>query len=325
MTQRVLVLGANGFIGRRLVVQLSRSDGVTVVAAGRSPVLADPGDNIEARVLDATDESALQRALIGVTGVVNCIAGSPETIVGSARALFAAAARISPAPRIVHLSSLAVYGSLSGAVDETVVPRGDLDPYAAAKLLTEKFAADCASAVTLRPGIVYGPRSPWWSDRIARLLCARRLGDLGQAGEGLCNLVYVDDVATAAVRALSAPDIEGNIFNLAQSKIPTWNQYFAQYALTLGALPLRRISQNRLLIEQAIFAPVLKLLELAGGYGILRRASLPPPIRPWLLALCRNRIGMIVTRAETTLGMKWTQLNDGLQASANWFLAGGRT
>jgi nucleoside-diphosphate-sugar epimerase len=325
MTQRVLVLGANGFIGRRLVVQLTRMGGITVVAAGRSPIRANPGDNIDRRVVDATDEAALRNALIGVTGVVNCIAGSPDTIVASARALFAAAARASPAPRIVHLSSLAVYGSLEGAVDETVVPGGGLSAYAEAKLLTDKFAADCESAVTLRPGIVYGPQSPWWSDRIARLLCAHRLGDLGRDGEGLCNLVYVDDVATAAVRALDTPHIEGSIFNLAQPPIPTWNEYFAQYAKMLGALPLRHISRNRLLTEQVLFAPALKLLELAAGHGILRQASLPPPIRPWLLALCRHRIGMVATRAETTLGMKWTPLEEGLQASADWFLTGGRT
>jgi nucleoside-diphosphate-sugar epimerase len=317
MTQRVLVLGANGFIGRRLVVQLARMDGVTVVAAGRSPIRAFLSDSIDRRVVDATDELALRNALIGVTGVVNCIAGSPDTIVASARALFAAAARASPAPRIVHLSSLAVYGSLEGAVDETVAPRGGSSAYADAKLLSEKFAADCASAVTLRPGIVYGPQSPWWSDRIARLLCARRLGDLGRDGEGLCNLVYVDDVATAAARALGTPHIEGSIFNLAQPPIPTWNEYFAQYAQSLGALPVRRISRNRLLMEQVLFAPALKLLELV--------ASPAPPIRPWLLALCRHRIGMVATRAETTLGMKWTPLVEGLKASADWFLAGGRT
>jgi nucleoside-diphosphate-sugar epimerase len=325
MTQRVLVLGANGFIGRRVVSQLSQRAGITVVAAGRNAISGNLSQNVESRVLDATDEPALRQALAGTAGVINCIAGSPETIVLNARALFAAASQTSPAPRVVHLSSLAVYGSLEGTVDETVVPRGDSSPYAGAKLTAEKLASECASAVTLRPGIVYGPQSPWWSDRIARLLCARRLGDMGAAGEGLCNLVCVDDVASAAVAALSAPNIEGAIYNLAPSPIPTWNEYFAQYARKLGAMPLRRISGNRLLAEQTLFAPVLKLLELAQGVGILREASLPPPIRPWLLALCRHRIGMISTRAETVLGIKWTPLDEGLQASADWFLAGGRT
>src|SRR5271167_1288217 len=107
MTQHVLVLGANGFIGRRVVVQLSHDAAVTITAAGRNPVLANPAENVHTLVLDATDEYAMRRALTGVTGVVNCIAGSPDTIVSSARRLFTAAAQIHPAPRIVHLSSLA--------------------------------------------------------------------------------------------------------------------------------------------------------------------------------------------------------------------------
>jgi nucleoside-diphosphate-sugar epimerase len=324
-TARVLVLGANGFIGRRLIDQLSRADGITVVAAGRRAIPGQFAENVSSSVFDATDEAALWQALAGVTAVVNCIAGSPDTIVASARALFSAAARTHPAPRIIHLSSLAVYGSLEGSVDESTVPRGDLGAYSAAKLSTEKLAAACKSAVILRPGIVYGPRSPWWSDRIARLLCARRLGDLGKDGEGLCNLIYVDDVATAAVRALRAPHIEGCIFNLAQSRVPTWNEYFARYAQALGAPPCRRISRTRLLVERSLFAPALKLLEFAGRHAMFRRATLPPPIRPWLLELCRHRIGMIVSNAEARLDMTWTSLDDGLRASADWYLAGGRT
>jgi 2-alkyl-3-oxoalkanoate reductase len=324
MTQHVLVLGANGFIGRRVVVQLSHDAAVNVTAAGRRPVLTNPTDNVHGQVLDATDEYAMQRALTGVTGVVNCIAGSPDTIVSSARSLFNAAAKINPTPRIVHLSSLAAYGSINGTVDETVLPRGDLGPYSAAKLLTEKLAGDCESVVTLRPGIVYGPRSPWWSDRIARLLCARRLGDLGEGGDGLCNLVYVDDVANAAVRALRTPGIERRIFNLGIPSVPTWNDYFSHYARLLGASPVRRISRIRLAMEQYCIAPPLKLLELAGRLGFARQRSLPPPIRPWLLELCRHRIGMVVTRAERTLGTQWTTLEEGLKVTADWFLGGAR-
>jgi 2-alkyl-3-oxoalkanoate reductase len=319
-TQHVLVLGANGLIGRRIVAQLSRDDAVTVTAAGRSPVLTEPAENIRTQAFDATDENAMLRALTGITGVVNCIAGHPDTIISSARTLFTAAAQIRPAPRIVHLSSLAAYGSINGTVDESVLPRGDLGPYSAARLLTEKLAGDYESAVTLRPGIVYGPQSPWWSDRIARLLCSRRLGDLGKAGDGLCNLVYVDDVANAAARALHIPGIEGRIFNLGIPSVPSWNDYFSQYAKVLGALPLRRISRIRLAMERNFFAPPLKLLELVDRLGI----SPPPPIRPWLLEHCRHRIGMVVTRAEKALGIQWTALDEGLKVTADWFLAGAR-
>jgi 2-alkyl-3-oxoalkanoate reductase len=323
MNQRVLVLGGNGFIGRRVVTRLAGDPGLSVIAAGRSPP-ASRTEGVDAQILDATDEFALRRAMADVTAVVNCVAADPDTIVRSARALFSAAAQISPAPRIVHLSSLAAYGSVCGAVDETVAARGDLGPYSAAKLKTESLALDCATAVTLRPGIVYGPRSPWWSDRIARLLLARRIGDLGEAGMGLCNLVHVDDVASAVLRAVRLPTIESRIFNLGLPSAPTWNDYFVRYGGALG-VPARRISASRLAAERYLLAAPLKLLELSGHLGLFRQATLPPPIRPWLLSLCRHRIGMVAGRAEKELGMRWTPLDQGLQGTADWFLAGGRT
>ena len=321
---RVLVLGAHGFIGRRIVAELSQDSRTAIIAAGRRAVPGSSSGSIETLALDATDERALQAAMTGTTGVVNCVAGSPDNILACAKAVFAVAARLKPPPRVVHLSSLAAYGSITGMVDETVPPRGDLGEYSAAKLAAEKFASTCESAVLLRPGIVYGAGSPWWSDRIARLLCARRLGDLGRGGDGLCNLVYVDDVAAAAVLALRTPDALGGTFNLGSPRIPTWNDYFSRYAQALGAAPVRRISDRRLALELNLLAPALKVLEIACRFGPLRQVHPPPPIRPWLTTLCQHRIGMAVTRAETVLGMRWTDLDEGLETTAAWYLAGGR-
>lgn len=323
MKQSILVLGAGGFIGREVVAGLAQTDWATPILGIRKLPQSD-GSRFERSLVEATSVESVSAALQGVAGVVNCVAGHPDAIVASARALFTAAARMSPAPRVVHLSSLAAYGSIDGYVDETVSPRGDLGPYSAAKLLTEKLAVDCKSAVTLRPGIVYGPQSSWWSDRIARLLCSGRLGDLGEAGSGLCNLVHVGDVASAVVRALQVPGIEGQVFNLGLPSVPTWNEYFVRYALALKT-PARRITRNRLAVEQFCFAPPLKLLEFSTRFGFFRQVPLPPPIRPWLLRLCRHRIGLVVDRAEKNLGMQWTTLDQGLQDTADWFLRGGRT
>jgi nucleoside-diphosphate-sugar epimerase len=151
-------------------------------------------------------------------------------------------------------------------------------------------------------------------------LCARRLGDLGTAGDGSCNLVFVDDVAAAAALALETPHIDGRIFNLgAAAPVPTWNEYFERYAQALGAVPVRHISQRRLTIERVAYAPLLKLAEIAVRLAPLRNFEPPPPIRPWLLELCRHRIEMDVHAAEEALGVRWTALDAGLAATAAWF------
>ncbi len=111
--------------------------------------------------------------------VVNCIAGNPHTILATTKALCDAARR-NPPRRIVHLSSMAVYGGAEGLVDEETRPAPPLNAYATARIECEalvlKYVADGGDAVIVRPSCVFGPGSETWASRIARLLCARRLG-----------------------------------------------------------------------------------------------------------------------------------------------------
>jgi nucleoside-diphosphate-sugar epimerase len=312
--QRILVLGAGGYIGRRIVARLAAGDWALPVAAWhRRPVTAAAGS--EALRLDATDAAALRAALAGVAGVVNCVAGDPGTIVTGAQRLFEAVAAQSPAPRVVHLSSMAAYGSARGLVDESAPLLGDLDGYSAAKARVEELARGQASVVCLRPGIVYGPGSPNWSLLIGSWLRQRRLGDLGEAGEGCCNLVHVDDVVTAVERALRLPGIEGRAYNLGCPEPPTWNGYFAAYAQALGVAPVRKITPLRWRLELQVAGPLLKLAEVGARAARLRWRP-PAPIRPWLATLCRHDIRLDVRLAGAGLGMQWLPLAQGLREAA---------
>lgn len=314
--RRILVLGAAGFIGRRIVEGLAREPETRTVAAVRVLRPAAFPAGVEVIVLDATDCKALQGAMAGATGVVNCVAGTASSIRGGAQALSTALDGCADPPRLVHLSSLAVYGTARGTVDESAPLLGDLDEYSAAKAAAERALSARGSVVILRPGIVYGPESPLWSDYIGRLLIAGRLGDLGPAGEGICNLAYIEDVRDAILRCLDLPAIGGSAFNIASSLAPTWNDYFRQYARALRAPPLRRMSRVRIMTELMVMAPALKLAERVAGS---RSKRLPPAIRPWLLERCEHDIRMDVRRAETSLHMVWQPLERGLESTANWF------
>ena len=324
MKNRIVILGASGFIGRRVVHALARLDGVQAVAVSRRASSAAFSPTVEAVDADLSTSGAIDRSVAGAAGVVNCIAGSPSLIETASTRLFETALGMPTAPRIVHLSSLAAYGSVTGRIDENVELRGDLDAYSAAKAETDRLAASYRNGVTLRPGVVYGPGSGWWSDRIARLLVRGRLGSLGNRGRGFCNLVYVDDVADAVVRALHLDDAQLGAFNLSLSAPITWNDYFSQYGAALG-LPPRRVSALRLALETRVLAPPLKLLEILLRSPKLARSNPFPPLRPWLPAMCSHDIRMDVTRAERILGMQWTPLSTGLRVTADWFRAGGRT
>jgi nucleoside-diphosphate-sugar epimerase len=300
---RVLVLGAHGFVGRRLTAMLGMTNWASCTADGG---------------IDVPTPENLPAALAASDAVVNAAQGGPAGIRRAADILFDHAERAAARPRIVHLSSMTVYGSAVGDIDESAELRADLGDYSAAQLAGERRAAAYANCVVLRPGCEYGPSCPDWSERIARLLLARRLGDLGAAGDGYCNLIYLDDLVGAIMAALRAPGIEGQAFNLANPQPPTWNEYFTLFAQALGAVPLRRIGRRRLRWETKVFAPPLRIAEL-----IARR--LPLPVRtpavlsPSLARLCEQEIRLNSRKAEQLLGLRCADLAQGLaQAALAW-------
>ncbi len=291
MKQRVLVIGSNDFVGRCVVQALAASD------------WAEPVKSEQDRP---------------VAAIANCVTGSAAKVLNAARTLAGIAAAQPAPPRIVQFSSIAVYGNAAGPVDEATPPGGTLSPYGLARLEAERLAASAGPAVLLRPGIVYGPGSAEWSERIAHMLFAHRLGDLGRAGDGCCNLLFIDDAATAVVRSLQLPDITGKTFNVRSPEPPTWNEYFTRYALALGAVPVSRVSGRRLRIESKILAPPQKIARLLVGRlssGLARR--LPEPIPPSLLRLFEQDITLKIDRAEQALGLRWTSPEEGLKRTAD--------
>jgi nucleoside-diphosphate-sugar epimerase/O-antigen ligase len=315
--KQVLVIGASGFIGRRVVSALARSDWAVPIAGIHRATRLDHADIKQVR-LDATDRPSMTYALGTADAVVNCLAGDASTIVASADVLFTAAARMQLPPLIVHLSSMAVYGSTCGDVSEDAPLRGDLGPYSSAKVQAEAIAARYGNAIILRPGIVYGPESEQWSGRIARWLFAHRVGDLGAAGDGYCNLVHVDDAVAAILSSLQRPEAAGAAFNLTMPDPPTWNEYLVDYALALRAVPVQRIAKWQLAVESKILAAPLKVLEIAARVTGLGRYS-PPPIPPSLLRLMGQEIRLIPTRAQRVLGWIAKPLDQGLAETAAWF------
>ena len=322
MHASVLVLGANGFIGREVVAAAAATGRLTPILGIRRPLPRN--SPFEQRVVEATDIQSVSNALRGVTAVVDCVAGGAETIVSSAKALFGAVRRTDASIRVMHLSTMSVYGSSTGLISEAAPLRADLGPYGTAKIEAEKLAVAHGHTVVFRPGCVFGPGSKQWSVRIARLLLARRLGDLGAAGDGGCNLVHVRDVAAAIVRALERPDADGQAFNLSTPDPPTWNEFFTRFAQALRAVPVKRIGPRQLRLETKAFAPPLKIAEIIGGRLRINERLLPPPISPALLRLFGQDIRLDTTRVETVLDQSWRDLNTSLRETADWYNAEAR-
>lgn len=310
---RVLVLGADGFVGRRAVAALAASDWAAPVAGSRR---REGGDGSVARVLvDATDARSVAAAAEGMDAIVNCVAGDAATIARGGEALFAAAA----GRRVVHLSSMAVYGGATGVIGEEQPLAPGNGAYGDAKIAVERAAVVAgADTVMLRPGCIYGPGSVQWTLRIAELLRQRRIGDLGAAGDGCSNLVHVDDVVAAILAGLRIERGGVRAFNLAMPDAPDWNGYFVAFARALGAVPLRRVPAWQLKLDSKGLTIPLKLAE-----KVTKR--LPPAMPPSLARLFAQDIRLDSSAATAALGVAWTPLQSGVADAAAWCARAPRT
>jgi nucleoside-diphosphate-sugar epimerase len=320
MKQAILVLGANGFIGKAVAYGLASTNWAAPIRGVRR-ARADADEQFEQRGVDATNLESLTAALQDVSAVVNCVAGDADTILRSTKALIEAAKRNNSAPRIVHFSTMSVYGSAAGLLDETAPLLGDLGPYSAAKVAAESMCSAYPRTVILRPGCVFGPGSEQWTTRIARLLSRHRLGDLGAAGDGCCNLAPIADVVDAVLRALQNPGVDGRIYNLATPAPPTWNEFLVKFATCLHAVPVRRISRRRLRIETKLLAPPLKVAEILVRAGKLNTQMVPDLIPPSLLRLMGQEIRLDMRRAQLELGLAAQDLDRVIEEAARWFLS----
>jgi nucleoside-diphosphate-sugar epimerase len=318
---RVLVLGASGLVGRATIRHLQQS-GIDCVAGVRRPArIAAAG--VQSRQVEATDPRSVAEAISEVTHVVNCVMGRPETMVAATRNVCQAALQARTA-LVVHFSSCAVYGTATGLIDENAPLGNGVDWYGTAKIecetIVQGFAGSGLTVVTVRPSCVYGPGSELWTGRIGRLLAAHRIGDIGVAGDGRCNLIYVDDVAAAVVSALRRPPASGAVFNLSNPDPPRWNEYFVRYGRMIGATPVRRLPSWQIRLEQRLIAVPLKLAQLAAGTLRLPTHWIPDPITPSLLRSCALDVTYDASKATTELGCAPTSLERGLELSAAWFV-----
>lgn len=323
---KILVLGGSGHIGARLMQILANTSRYSATGSSRSAVraAAQGADWIR---LDTCNVAELTAALRGFDAVVNCVAGDARSISQGAQALVQAALDAN-CPRVIHLSTMSVYGPVEGMVYEDAPLNPGLGWYGRAKCEAEthigEFARQGGDAVILRPGCVFGPGSELWVGRIARLLRAGRLGDLGIGGDGWSNLVHVDDVCQAIMAALQLPVKSGEAptFNLAAPDSPRWNSYFVDLALATGIAPVRRIHRHQLKLDAWLAGPPLKIAQMALKSLKGQPSALADPLPPGLLRLWKQHIHLATDKASQTLEMSWTPYAAALESSAAWLVQG---
>jgi len=239
----VVITGAGGFIGGRMVEAFLDSGRWTVRAVVRrwSTAARIGRFDVDIGRADVTDAAAMGEILKGASAAVHCARGAPDVNVRGTRALLEAALAAG-VKRVVHLSTVAVYGDAEGEITEAHVLEPGASPYGSSKLEAEGVCAEFGERgleiVILRPTIVYGPFSDLWTIEFAERLRGGPWMLPEEVSSGWCNLVYVDDVVRAAMIALKRAGVAGQAFNINGPERVTWWQYFQALNDAMGLPPL---------------------------------------------------------------------------------------
>lgn len=209
------VTGATGFIGGHLVDRLL-DDGWRVVAlcrpSERAEALARAG--VETVAGDVADAGAVREACPPAAAAVFHLAVSTNlwrrqndhqyrvNVVGTRNVVDAA--RATGARRLVHVSSIAAWGPVSGVIAADRPQHGESSwiNYCRTKALAERAVADGRAlgldAVIVSPSHVLGPRDRHNWSRIIRWIAEDKLPGVPPGGGSFCD---VREVAEALYRA----------------------------------------------------------------------------------------------------------------------------
>ena len=253
----ILITGASGFIGSRVVTTLINM-GFTnirclVRPSGRSGRLAAlvqrSGTDCHLDLFEGNllSRDACRTATAGATLIYHLAAGTgsksfPEAVMNSVvatRNLLEAAKKGQTLRRVVNISSFTVYTnsqkSTGTVLDEScpieALPKDRGDAYCYGKVKQDELVeyygrTHSIPYVIVRPGYVYGPGKHAISGRVGidTFGCFLHMG-----GFNKLPFTYVDNCAEAIVLAGLQPGINGQVFNIVDDELPSSRHFLRLY------------------------------------------------------------------------------------------------
>jgi dihydroflavonol-4-reductase len=231
---KVLLTGANGFVGSHILDQLlTRQISVAVLLRPSSDrkFIAEQLARVEVRLGGIDQPASLAAALDGITHVIHC-AGATKALdaegffavnqLGTRNLVEAVNQRGAQIQRFVHISSLAAAGpAISDRPKREADAPAPVSDYGRSKLAAEREVIEHCRAdwTIIRPPAVYGPRDA----EFLRLFKAVKSHVLPRFGGGhqQLTLVYVEDLAAAIVVALTHPNAGREIFFAGSPEVVT--------------------------------------------------------------------------------------------------------
>lgn len=228
-----IVTGASGFIGRHLIAA-ARQQGKHVRALTRDAMRrSEDGSGVEWIVGDLSDPAVWSELLVADAIVINLAyaqATATAAAVEATRAMMRACAAAG-VRRVVHCSTVSVFGRTAvDCIDETT-PCVPLDDYGRQKLAVEQALLEAGSGAVevaiLRPAAVFGAGGEALKSLVASLSGGGRVANYLRAslfGRRRMHLVPVETVVVAlAFLAETNQPIDREVFIVAEDDDPQNN------------------------------------------------------------------------------------------------------
>lgn len=322
----VLVTGASGFLGSRLVRQL-QADGVHVRAMVRSPQKAV--DILPSGVTivqgDVTDAESVRQSMDGVNVVYHLAstfrtAKVPASVhrlvhVDGTRNVLEAALEAGVG-RVVHCSTCGVHGDVAEIPATETTEFAPSDAYQLTKLEGEQLALGFyrehgLPVTVVRPTTIYGPGDLRLL-KLFRGIAHRRYPMIG-SGETLSHFSHVADIARGMRLAASIPSAVGEAFLLGGSESRSLWDLYEMIAEAVGSRPLPvRLPAWPFFAAGAICEAVCVPFHIE-----------PPLFRRRVAFFTKNR-AFSIEKARRVLGFEpQVPLAAGIQETANWYASRG--
>ena len=287
----VLVTGAGGFVGSRVVASLLQQGFERILCGARvssdlgllrSAVPKECAKRFEIVDLNLLSRDDCRRATAGVELVYHLVAGRGKSFplcfqgsVITTRNLLDALVEQRRLKRFVNVSSYAVYSRFNsgrGSVWDESSPLEDNlderhDAYVYGKLKQDELVLDYHKRFNIpftivRPGIVFGPGKK----AIPGFVGTDTFGFFMHLGNGRLPLTYVDNCADAIMLAGLVKGVDGEVFNVVDDDLPTSRAFLRAYKRQVG----------RFLSMPIPYSMTYALCGLWEGYATRSRGQLPP-------------------------------------------------
>ena len=326
LPQLALVTGATGFIGARLARRLL-AEGWRVRLLVRDRQRLAPGLEGPAHVVEGDLEFApsLDQAVRSATVVFHCAANvrtwdSPQAYhaanVEGVRNLVQAIGRDHPhLVRLVHVSTVDVYGYPEAPCTESDPIGGGAFGYGQSKSLGETQLRALADTLgitytIIRPTNVIGPGSQF----IERICEELRTGLMLKIDGGRANagLLYVDNLVDRLLWAATAPEAQGQTYNVRDNYDVSWSRVLDDLRSGIGGKGL------------VLNLPFGVADALASGAQKLHLALMPerePLLHPLIVRIFGRSCGHSAEKIRAHSGRADRfGYEEALRASVQWYL-----